>query len=49
MLENAEEYMYKNSLNLFSLALGPFIKAGRFDPAKEKLDLKKKQLKQKSN
>ena len=49
MLENADEYLYKNSLNLFSLTLGPFIKAGRFDPAKEKLDLKRKQLKQKPN
>lgn len=37
MLENTEEYLYKNSLNLFSLALGPFLKKEKFDPNYEKL------------
>jgi hypothetical protein len=37
MLENSEEYLYKNSLNLFSLALGPFLKKDGFDPILEKL------------
>ena len=41
MLENAEEYLYKNSLNLFSLSLGPFKKKG-FDPNSDKLNRKKK-------
>ena len=27
MMENCEEYQYKNSLNIFSLTLGPFEKA----------------------
>ena len=41
MLENTEEYLYQNSLNLFSLSLGPFIKKNVFDPSIEKLTHKK--------
>jgi hypothetical protein len=48
MLENSEEYLYKNSLNLFSLALGPFLKKDGFDPILEKL-MQQKKLKQKTN
>ena len=36
MLENTEEYLYKNSLNIFSLALGPFEKE-KFDPLRDKI------------
>jgi hypothetical protein len=36
MMENCEEYQYKNSLNMFSLTLGPFEKASKADKTKAK-------------